>query len=600
MGSAFSVVASVAILRSTFNEMIPDEVRGYIWSITRRFSTEITMVIKESHDGSTNRLFKAVVTYLDGHALSNSVLPKRLTVGKNENVRNFTYGLERNSEIVDVFQGVTMKWKFNSDINSTSHFETRWYELKFHKMHAELVKKKYLVHVLEMAKMFKDRNRIVRFHTIRHDRWSSSGVNLDHPMTFGTLVMDGDLKETVLNDLDCFRRGKEYYRKIGKVWKRGYLLYGPPGTGKSSLIAAMANYMNYDIYNLNLSVVTSDSSLEYLLLHVPNRSILVVEDIDCSIKLQNRESQKGDEPADSYRGPQVTLAGLLNAIDGLLCCCGDEKITVFTTNYKDRIDPALLRAGRMDRHINLSYCTFSTFKQLAANYLDINDHDLYCHIEKLMEKVKVSPAEVAGELMKAKGSKTSLEDFITYLESKESQEEKSSTAPPLASNVDGNRPEPQENGNNISKSGVQDQSSHTETEAADMGNVGGYSVKAEFANIIKAIFSKHGDIAANSCLQSKQCRSSLLEIVCRIIQKLQKAKLKDLKETELKSMLSELQDLESMRLEVGWLRKRLDEIVEAMRLFELIAVSEKLSDTIFSTEVKLNCIYNKSLVEGLI
>lgn len=72
----------------------------------------------------------------------------------------------------------------------------------------------------------------------------------------------------------------------------------------------------------------------------------------------------------------------------------------------------------MDRHINLSYCTFSTFKQLAANYLDINDHDLYCHIEKLMERVKVSPAEVAGELMKAKGSKTSLEDFITYLESK--------------------------------------------------------------------------------------------------------------------------------------------------------------------------------------
>lgn len=170
----------------------------------------------------------------------------------------------------------------------------------------------------------------------------------------------------------------------------------------------------------------------------------------------------------------------------------------------------------------------------------------------------------------------------------------------MASFVDDNRPEPQENGNNISKSEVQDQSSHTETGTADMANVGGYSVKAEFANIIKAIFSKHGDIAANSCLQSKQCRSSLLEIVCRIIQKLQKAKLKDLKETELKSMLSELQDLESMRLEVGWLHKRLDEIVEAMRLFELIAVSEKLSDTIFRTEVKLNCIYNKSLVEGLI
>lgn len=170
----------------------------------------------------------------------------------------------------------------------------------------------------------------------------------------------------------------------------------------------------------------------------------------------------------------------------------------------------------------------------------------------------------------------------------------------MESNADDNRPEQKEDGNSISESKVQDQSSHTVTETADMPNAGKYSVKAEFASIIEAIFSKHGDIAANSCLQSKQCRSSLLEIVCSIVQKLQNANLKDLRETELKPMLSELQDLESMRLEVGWLRKRLDEIVEAMRLLELISVSAKLSDTIFSTDVKLNCIFNKSLVEGLV
>lgn len=143
---------------------------------------------------------------------------------------------------------------------------------------------------------------MVKFHTVRRERWSSSAVNLDHPMTFDTLALDGDLKKTIMEDLDSFINGKEYYKKIGKVWKRGYLLYGPPGTGKSSLIAAMANHLNFDIYNLNLSAVNSDSSLEYLLLHVSNRSILVIEDIDCTVKLQNRDA--GDTTA-SYPHVQV-------------------------------------------------------------------------------------------------------------------------------------------------------------------------------------------------------------------------------------------------------------------------------------------------------
>ncbi|KAK6288180.1 hypothetical protein POUND7_014359 [Theobroma cacao] len=650
MASTLSVLATFTIIRSTFNDFIPKEIREYLWSFIRRFSSEFALVIEESHDGSSNHLFKAAMAYLGSHVLSASSAadsPKRLTVGKNENVRMFTFGLDRHSEIVDFFHGVPMKWKYGSDVNTNNNqltSESRWYELSFQKKHAAMVKSKYLPHVVAMARKLKNQNRMVKFHSIRRERWCSSAVNLEHPMTFNTLAMDGDLKKDVIEDLDSFINGKEYYKKIGKVWKRGYLLYGPPGTGKSSLIAAMANHLNFDIYNLNLSAVNSDSSLEYLLLHVSNRSILVIEDIDCTVKLQNREA--GDETG-SYPHVQVTLSGLLNAIDGLLSCCGDERIIVFTTNYKDRIDPALLRAGRMDKHICLSYCTVSTFKQLAANYLGLSNHDLFCHIEKIIEGIKVSPAEVAGQLMKSRDPKTCLNGLIQFLESKASEATSERTKP----EGEGSSNPKQEEGCK-SKAATKtdmtngDSPNHNAITFLAVGSnpttAGEYTVKAELAPILRAVLLKYGDIVANSLLNSMQCRSSLLEIACGIIQKLQAVKLEDVTELELQSMLTSVSDLESLKLQISWLHKRLDEIVEALQLVkqsstlkedmsknlqeivelekelescdiqkpeqqkkslqiqEMKAVTEKLSETISSTESKLSYFQQRSLVDGLL
>lgn len=91
--------------------------------------------------------------------------------------------------------------------------------------------------------------------------------------------MDPELKRAIIDELDRFVRREEFYKKVGKAWKRGYLLYGPPGKGKSSLIAAMANYLKFDIYDLELSGLYDDSDLKRTLLATSNRSKLVIEDI---------------------------------------------------------------------------------------------------------------------------------------------------------------------------------------------------------------------------------------------------------------------------------------------------------------------------------
>jgi len=112
---------------------------------------------------------------------------------------------------------------------------------------------------------------------------------------------------------------------------------------------------------------------------------------------------------------QLTLSGLLNFIDGLWSCCGDERIIVFTTNHKDRLDPALLRPGRMDMHIHMSYCTPCGFKILASNYLGLTNHSLFTEIEKLITEVEVTPAEIAEELMKSDEADVALKGLVKYL-----------------------------------------------------------------------------------------------------------------------------------------------------------------------------------------
>lgn len=96
-------------------------------------------------------------------------------------------------------------------------------------------------------------------------------VGFKHPATFDSLPMDPNRKEEIMDDLIQFTKAEDYYRKIGKPWKRGYLLYGPPGTGKSTMIAAMANFLHYDIYDLDLTAVKDNTQLRKLMIEISER-----------------------------------------------------------------------------------------------------------------------------------------------------------------------------------------------------------------------------------------------------------------------------------------------------------------------------------------
>jgi DNA polymerase III delta prime subunit len=237
-------------------------------------------------------------------------------------------------------------------------------------------------------------------------------VPFEHPKTFATLAMDPAKKKEIVDDLDTFKNGKDYYARVGKAWKRGYLLYGPPGTGKSAMIAAMANHLDYDVYDIELTSVHSNTELRKLFIETTSKSIIVIEDIDCSLDLTGARTKKKDPEDDKPRrgdgdgrkgaaadtSSKVTLSGLLNFIDGLWSACGGERIIVFTTNHLEKLDPALIRRGRMDKHIEMSYCGAPAFEFLARTYLGVKEHELFGAVGALLREVDMTPADVAENL----------------------------------------------------------------------------------------------------------------------------------------------------------------------------------------------------------
>ncbi|KAI4351564.1 hypothetical protein L6164_005918 [Bauhinia variegata] len=427
-----SIMATFLFVYTMSERFVPPLFLAYLRKYTHKISNFLYPYIRiHFYEFTGERFFKrsqaftTIQTYLSANSFQRAKSFKAEVV-KDSQTPLLT--MAENEETTDEFQGVKLWWSSSTIQPNQQSFsfyptsnEKRFLTLTFHKRYRDLITGSYLKHVLDEGKAIALKNRQLKLYTnnpssgwydYKSTKWSHT--IFEHPSTFETLAMEPKKKQEILNDLVKFQNGKEYYAKIGKAWKRGYLLYGPPGTGKSSMIAAMANFLNYDIYDLELTAVKENAELRKLFIETSNKSIMVIEDIDCSLDLtgQRKKKQKKDDDdteakdpitkkaeEEENKGSKVTLSGLLNCIDGIWSACGGERIIIFTTNFVDKLDPALIRRGRMDKHIELSYCCFEAFKVLAKNYLGVEFHELFPKIEKLLEETNMAPADVAENVM---------------------------------------------------------------------------------------------------------------------------------------------------------------------------------------------------------
>ncbi|KAF6755074.1 BCS1 N terminal-domain-containing protein [Ephemerocybe angulata] len=245
-------------------------------------------------------------------------------------------------------------------------------------------------------------HRIQIYFADAHGSWRWTDSRAKRPL--GSIVLNPGVKEMLVEDTKDFLRSEKWYMDRGIPFRRGYLLYGVPGSGKSSLIHALAGYLQLDIYVVSLSASwISDSTLTSLMGRVPARCVVLLEDLDAAFtrstsredeeeallnslnststsKNKSNSSNNNNGNDDSSGGfgsafgyssrrrnghrssgrnsggdylsdvNTLSLSGLLNALDGVAAAEG--RLLFATTNHLEKLDPRSQPAGadgRLDR-----------------------------------------------------------------------------------------------------------------------------------------------------------------------------------------------------------------------------------------------------------
>lgn len=174
------------------------------------------------------------------------------------------------------------------------------------------------------------------------------------PHSFDNIVLDEKVKQNIVNGLVNWNKSKNWYDEHQLVHKIGVFLYGSPGTGKSTVAKAISSmFGNAPILTIDPNnIMNSVNGILKMRKKYDGTIVVLIEDFDMYFK-SREEIENVEIGLDQKKQKDFNQNAIFQLLDGVYST--DDTIYVATTNYKDRIDSALIRYGRFDIQEELTY-----------------------------------------------------------------------------------------------------------------------------------------------------------------------------------------------------------------------------------------------------
>lgn len=251
--------------------------------------------------------------------------------------------------------------------------------------------------LLEDSNNDKQKSTSINVYNYINNSWKKTECD---SRSYDTIYLPLELKKQIISEMDKFICFEKIFGGNGIPYKKGFLFYGPPGTGKTSLVKALAYMYNIPIYSFDINNSTiNDENITTVINSISsgNNRILLFEDIDSAfatkeelksqakhltipnetnpITKSNEKSLTNDKNNDDNATKAtttvkyLTYSGLLNALDGVMS--GQHgTILIMTTNYHQKLGQALIRPGRIDFCIELTFCDRYQIVEMTRNIIN--------------------------------------------------------------------------------------------------------------------------------------------------------------------------------------------------------------------------------------
>lgn len=312
-----------------------------------------------------------------------------------------------------VYKGTPILIKINKFSEQEGHRSPNGaYLITFNNKHnkqmlRELIEEMYRIARLKYVEEFTNRDYNVKTVMMNDSQSESSWVT--HKLrTFDNVFIPASQKKFLIESIDAYVNNRDFYIKNNIPNHFGILLYSKPGHGKSSIAQAIADHIGAELIVVNGDAI---SNIQDVIEHSMGTNsmddriyrVLLFEDIDSGLFNLTRETDKKDDS----KKKNVGMATILNALDGI--GAPTNVIYVFTTNHVEALDPAFIRPGRCDIHLEIKGVT----KETLCDFLTCHYPDSF-HPSQLDEDYEVKEDLTFAELQTHVMKGDSVGDIIAF------------------------------------------------------------------------------------------------------------------------------------------------------------------------------------------